>query len=994
MMKERLTILLLAVLASFSVYAQNLTVSGTVTESATGLPAIGAGVMVKGTTAGTVTDSDGAYLLDNVPSDAVLVFTSIGFTTVETPVDGRSEISVSLDPDTQMLDEIVVIGYGTARSRDLTGSIATVKADELKSTPTASPMGALQGKMAGVQVVNPGSPGASPVVRVRGVGSYGSSSPLFVVDGMFFDNIDFLDNNNIESVTVLKDASAAAIYGVRAANGVVLITTKTGTKGQTHLSYDGYVGFQRANHKLKMADSRQYTQLMKEIGDMVSIDASISRWGGSDGVPATDTDWYGELLGTGFIQSHSLNLTGSAEKSSYTLGVSYFDQDGIDRAESSYSRFNILAKADYKPFPWLDMGVNVTVSNGTKKGMNEIAWMNAYVLPSIVPVYDINNIQAYPRPFANPGDAALTNGYYANPVASATYYNDKTTSLRVLPSLYASVSFIPGRLNYRFGLSQEYNFINAVSYTPEYLYSGLFKNDIDSVSKTQNRYYNTIIDNTLTYTDSWGLHNLSAMIGHSARMENYRWLQGEAEDIVGNGEPWYNYISLGSAGSRIASDGGSTYRGLSFFGRVSYDYDDRYFASLTFRRDGTSKYQQHWGNFPSIGLGWAISEERFMEDQKVFDYLKLRASWGLLGNDKQAASDGFAGTGQNEVAMGGILYPGYYINNTFSWLLWEKVEEWNAGLSFTSLGGRLTGDVDYFNRLTLDAVVDNTLAISNERIKANSGQIRNQGVEFQLGWSDWAGDFRYSIDVNGTFLKNEVVAIQNNVDYLLMGTTEFQQIMQVGHPMNSFYGYKVVGIYRDQAEVDADPIAVAQGFKPGYFRYEDRDGNGELTDADRQVIGSPYPKFTYGGTLAFTWKALDFSMTFYGAAGVQVINAKEGSRNWVSNMNFTEAYAKDHWTETNRGSRNPSVEGLLAGMKGQLNSYLVQDADFFQIQNIQLGYTFRNIFDGLGARVYISASQPFSIFRYEGFSPEISSGIDTQTYPVAATYSIGVSLTY
>lgn len=994
MMKERLTILSIAVLASFSVYAQNLTVSGTVTESASGLPAIGASVMVKGTYTGTVTDLDGTYLLEGVPSDAVLVFTSIGFTSVEVPVEGRSEISVSLDPDSQMLDEIVVIGYGTAKSKDLTGAIATVKADDFRSAPVSSPMGALQGRMPGVQVVNSGSPGASPTVRIRGVGSFGASNPLFVVDGMFFDNIDFLDNNNIESVTVLKDASAAAIYGVRAANGVVLITTKSGTKGETHLSYDGYVGFQKANHRLKMADTRQYTELMKELGDMVSVDASISRWGGSDGIPSTDTDWYGELLGTGFIQNHSLNLTGSGENSSYTLGVSYFGQDGIDRAGSRYDRFNILAKADYKPFRWLDMGVNVTVSNGTKRGMNETAWMNAFVLPSIVPVYDEKNVQAYPEPFADPGAAALTNGYFANPVATATYYNDKSNSLRVLPSVYAAVGFIPDKLTYRFGLSQEYNLGNSVNYSPEYLYSGMFKNDIDSVSKTQNYYYNTIIDNTLTYADSWGKHSLSVMAGQSARIENHRWLQGQADNVVGNGEPWYNYISLGDSGTRIAADGGSTYRGLSFFGRAGYSYDDRYFASVTFRRDGTSKYQQHWGNFPSIGLGWALSEEGFMKNQRVFDYLKLRASWGLLGNDKQAASDGFAGTGINQVAMDNILYSGYYLNNTFSWLLWEKVDEWNAGISFTSLGGRLTGDIDYFNRLTLDAVVDNSLAISNEKIKANSGRIRNQGVEFQLGWSDRVGDFTYSIDVNGTFLKNEVVAIQNNVDYLLTGSAEFQQIMMTGHPMNSFYGYKVIGIYRDQAEIEADPIAVAQGFRPGYLRYEDKDRNGELTDADRQVIGSPYPKFTYGGTVAFAWKSLDFNMTFYGAAGVQVINAKEGSRNWVSNMNFTDAYARDHWSETNRDSSNPSVQGLIAGLRGQLNSYLVQDADFFQIQNIQVGYSFDKIFGKLGARVYISASQPFSIFRYEGFSPEVPSGIDTQTYPVAATYSLGVSLTY
>jgi len=992
-MKGRLILLIIPVLASVSMYAQNLTVTGTVTESATGYPAIGAAVMVKGTSDGTVTDVDGSYSLNGVPSDAILVFASIGFTSVEVPVGGRSVIDVSLDTDPQLLDEIVVIGYGTAKSKDLTGSISSIKADELVTTPTSSPMGALQGKMAGVQIVNSGSPGSTPTVRIRGVGSFGSSGPLFVVDGMFFDNIDFLDNNNIESITVLKDASAAAIYGVRAANGVVLITTKTGVRGETHLIYDGYAGFQRANHILKMADSAQYAELMAEYGDLTNVNASIARWGGSKGIPSVDTDWYGELSGTGFVQNHSLNLTGSGDKASYVLGISYYDQNGIAKVKSGYNRYNLLLKGDYKPFDWLDLGANVTVSNSTKTNMNETAWMNAFVLPPIVPVYDENNTQAFPEKFANPGDAGFQNGYFANPVATATYYNDRNTSLRILPSLYANLDFFSGRLRYHFGISQEYHLSNTVSYSPEYSYV-LISNNMDSLTKTQGYYYNTIVDNTLTYTDSWGGHSLTAMIGQSSRVENYRWIQGTARNITGDGESWYNYISLGDADTRIASDGGATYRGLSFFGRVSYDYDDRYFASLTFRRDGTSKYQQHWGNFPSVGIGWAVSEEEFMQGQNVFDFLKLRASWGLLGNDKQAASAGFAGTEMNQVAMGNVLYPGYVINNTFSWLLWEKVSEWNAGLSFTSLGGRLTGEVDYFNRLTMDAVVANTIPITNELINANTGQIRNSGVEFQIGWNDRLGDFSYNVGLNGTFLKNEVVSIQNGVDYLLTGSAEFRQIMKVGYPMNSFYGYKVLGVYRDQAEVDADRMAVNQGYKPGYLRYEDLDGDGFLTDKDRQVIGSPYPDFTYGGSVNLAYKGFDFALTFYGVLGAEILDAKAGSRNWVAAMNFTDAYAGDHWTQATPDSSNPSVEGLIASSDNQLDSYLVKNGNYFQIQNIQVGYNFKKVFGKVDTRVYISANQPLSIFRYEGFTPEISSGVDTQTYPMAATYSIGIKLTY
>lgn len=989
--------LYLLILAPISMAAQNRTVSGTVTEKSSGLPAVGASVMVKGSRTGTITQIDGTYSLDGVSDQATLVFSSIGFKSMEMAIGGRSVINVALEDDATLLEDVVVIGYGTARSKDLTGAISTVKSDELVTTPVASPMGALQGKIPGVQIVNSGDPGATPTVRVRGVGSFDSSyqGPLYVVDGMFFDNIDFLDNSNIESITVLKDASAAAIYGVRAANGVILVTTRNGVKGKASITYDCYVGIQRANHLVKMANSEQFARLMGEYGDLTNINASISKWGGSNGVPSTDTDWYDELLGTGHIQSHSLNVSGSEEKSSYLIGVSYYDQDGIMKADSGYERYNILTKGNYKPFEWLNLGANVTISNGKRTIGNNTAFRDAFILPSIVPVHDDKNADATPEKFASPGDAGFANGYFENPVARARYYDSKNTSLRVLPSVFMDINLIPDKLKYHFSLSQEYHTLNSRAYTPAYVVYSMQSNTQSTLTKAQHNYNNTIIDNTLTYSDSFGKHNVTAMIGHSSRWENYRMLQGVAKNIAGNGDSQFMYVSLGDADTRLASDTGFSYRGLSFFGRVSYDYDGRYLVSATLRRDGTSKYQEHWGNFPSIGLGWVISQENFMKNQKVFDYLKLRASWGILGNDKEPASDGFAGTDPAWYAtFADKLYPGFTIKNVFSWLKWEKVKEYNAGISFSSLDGRLTGDIDYYSRLTTEAVVTNTIPITMETVLANSGSIRNQGFEFQLGWMDKIGDFGYSIGLNAATLKNEVVSIQDGVDFILTGTAENRTIMSVGHPMNSFYGYKVDGIYKSEEEVKADPIAVANGYKPGYLRYVDIDENGVLDDSDRTFLGSPYPKFTYGGNISLAWKGIDFGMTFYGVAGVSVANSKSGFRNYASLMNFTDRFAEDHWTPSNTGSKNPSVEGLMKASTGQLNGYFVQKANYFQIQNVQLGYTFDKLFGHFKTRVYLSASQPLSIYSYEGFNPEIASGLDTETYPMAATYSIGASITF
>lgn len=1000
-MKAKLILCLCMLLGAATAFAQNITVTGTVTEQASGEPALGVSIVVKGNASnGTIADALGNYSI-SVPSNATLVFSAIGMKSQEVAVNGRTTIDIQMVEDAELLDEIVVIGYGTAKSKDLTGAISSVKSDDIISTPISSPMGALQGKVAGVQILNSANPGATPVVRVRGVGSFDSSyqGPLYVVDGMFFDNIDFLDSSNIESITILKDASSAAIYGVRAANGVILVTTRNGVKGQSKVSYDGYFGVQQACNLMKLANSAEYAGLMKEFGDLTTVNESIKHWGGSNGIPATDTDWYRELLKTGTISSNSVNISGTADKASYVLGISYFNNSGISKGDNDFSRFNIISKGDYTPFSWLKAGANITVSNSTRKNSNLTAFREAFLLPSFVPVYDENNTEAFPTKYASPQAAGLTSGYFANPLARAEYNNSLNKYLRVLPSLYAELSFIPEKLKYKFSVAQEYNLGNSKVYTPTYFVSGNQMANVNSLNKQIDYFYNTIIDNILTYTDRFGKHGLTAMVGQSARYENYRFLQSSTKKIAGDGSDNYHYISLGDKGENATSDGGWSYRGVSFFGRASYDYDSKYLASATMRIDGSSKYQEKWGYFPSFGLGWVISNEDWMQDQKVFDYLKLRGSWGLLGNDKEPASDGYAGLGTNYYNMNNQTYGGIIIENKFSWLKWEVVREINAGLSFTSLGGRLTGEIDYYNRLTNNAVVMNTIPVTMETILANSGKILNSGVEFQLGWHDSIGDFGYSVDLNATTLHNEVKSIQGkDLDYILTGTAEFRQIMKVGQPMNSFYGYKTDGLWTSEAEIAAaGDFAKQQGAQVGYLKYVDVNKDGNFDSEDRTYLGAPYPKFTFGGNIGLNWRNWDFGMTFYGVAGIQICNAKMAMRYWAgANMNFTHDFAVDHFTESNKGSKNPSVAGLLAAANGQINDYFIEDASYFQIQNIQLGYNFKKLWNKLDARVYLSAQNPFTFFKYQGYTPEIvdATGLDRETYPMARTFSIGLKINY
>lgn len=995
-MKIKIYLSMLAFLAAFSLSAQNQTVTGTVTEQASGLPAAGASVMVQGTGNGTMTDSNGFYTLNNVPAGATLTFGSIGFKSQDVAVAGRTVINVVLEDDNELLNEVVVVGYGIAKSKDLTGAITSVKAEELISTPVASPMGALQGKMPGVQVVNSGDPGTTPTVRIRGIGAFDNANqgPLYVVDGMFLDNIDFLDANNIETLTVLKDASAAAIYGVRAANGVVLITTRTGVKGQSHVTYDGYVGVQTPSHLLKMANTAQYAELMKEAGKTSILDAAITAWGGSNGVPAPDTNWQKEILSNALVHSHAVNVNGTGEKGSYLVGGSYFNQKGIVKVPSGFERFNLLAKGDYNPFEWLKVGANTTVSRGDRTAVNRAGFWGAFLMPSIVPVYDEKNSAAFPEKFASPQAASLNNGYYANPVARMTYYDSKINTLHVLPSAYAEVSLFENKLKLKTAVAQDYNLIRTDTFTPSFWVSGISNADKNSLTKRNDFFYSTILDNTITWADTFDRHNVTVMAGHSSRWENYRWENSYVRSIPGE-ESHLHYIGLGDKTTLTTTDGGYSYRGLSFFGRASYNFDERYLVSATFRMDGSSKYQEKWGYFPSVGLGWVLSNESFMKNQKVFDYLKLRASWGMLGNDKVPAVTGTTGINRGQHTwMGDTNYDGYTLQNTFSWLKWEIVKEWNFGLSFTTLKNRLSGEIDYYDRLTDNAVVQNTIPITGETVLANSGQIRNSGIEFALNWEDQAGEFHYNVGVNGATLRNRVVSIQSGKDNFLTGAAEYQQIMMVGEPMNSYYGYQTNGIFASDAEAAADKIGAAMGAKGGYLRYVDQDGDGVLTGKDRTCLGSPYPSFTYGGHVNLAWRKWDFGMTFYGVLGVDVINVKMLNRYWATEMNFTDAFANDHWTPSNTGSKNPSVGGLLQAANGQLNDYFVQNANYLQIQNIQLGYSFKKLFGILGGRVYFNAAQPFTFFKYEGFTPEIANGIDNETYPMASTFSLGVKITY
>ena len=1007
MRKQILTFLLALLISPAVMFAQaTKTVKGTVIDQ-DNQPVIGATVKVNGTTISTATDFDGCYELKNVPENAVISYSFIGMKSKDVRLDGRSTVNVTLLEDTQNLEEVVVIGYGAAKAKDLTAPIEVVKGEELIVQPTSSPMAALQGKVPGVNIVNSGTPGAGPKVTIRGNGSFGDTSPLYVVDGMFYDNIDFLNNADIQEMSVLKDASASAIYGVRAANGVVIITTKKGRRNQgAQITYNGYVGIQKATNVLEMCNSHEYaTMLMEANPDAYRhmFEKSIAEFGGDMETLTfnADTNWYDEMLRTAVITNHSLNISGGSNNAIYSVGMSYLSQDGIMDVENYYRRMNFRASLDFDATNWLKVGFNGVFSNSQQQLPNNAAWQKAFNTPSILPVYDERRgDDVFPTKYADPSQVGLNNNFY-NPVAFADYYDSRNDNYQVLSNFYAQLNIIPDRLNIRTSYSYDYSAIRGNTFLPTYYVGQNQQRNTTQLTKTDTNYNKWIWDNTATYNQRWDAHSFTGMLGVSMRQERYNMLSGTATNVPEGADEW-KYLVLGNKEGSTVTDDGWRYRGLSYFTRLNYSFDDRYMLMFTFRADGSSKYNDKWGYFPSVGAAWTITNEEFMADQKAFDYLKLRASWGKLGNDKIAASAGFANVNVVQAVFGtNNPLDGYKNTSNFSWLGWEVVNETNVGLSLATLRNRLSADIDWYYRMTENAVISPMIPMTTNTIAGNYGEVLNSGIDLSLNWNDKINkDFSYNIGFNLGWLHNEVKSLKGELNYIKDGG---KVVQMVGEKMNSYYGYKVVGIYQTAEECANDPIAVANNLQPGDFKYQDVNGDDKIDGQDKQVLGSYIPDITYGFNLGFQYKNFDFALSTYGQAGGELWNRKRALRYAQSDYNFDKAQFENRWTGAGSTNEHPSAAALIRNWNvsdSNNASYFVEKSNYFRIQNITLGYSFKNIKMGNytmpGIRLTLTADRPFTTFKCNSFTPELSdaAGWDTEVYPLTATYTFGVQIDF
>ncbi len=966
--------------------------AATITGKITGdnnQPLSGVSIQVKGTTRGTTTNEQGDFSIEATTSD-VLVVSYVGYASQEITVGSQTTINVTLTTAGQELAQVVVVGYGTQRRSQIVGSVAKVNGSEITKQPVLTAAQGLQGKAAGVQIIASGQPGSQPQVRIRGVSSIaGDANPIFVVDGVITSDITNINNSDIVSVEVLKDASSQAIYGSRAGNGVVLITTKTGRSGKMRIGFDSYVGFRAVTSKVKLADATTYAQYTNEAlaydnqAPLFNLDTL-----------KYNTDWFDAITHKGMIQNYSLNVSGGSDNVIYYFGASYFKDNGTIKGQS-YDRGVIRSNNEYRLTKFLKLGHNVNVSFYKANGKpNEFG--DAYRMAPTAPIKFPNGNYGY--------FSALS---VANPVAALYYANQIGNGVRLQGNAYAEITPLKG-LVLRSSLNFDKMYDDSTDYAPEYT---VFDVQRRSVSKllvnNYNRFY-YIFDNNATYKNIFAQqHEINVTVGYSAERDRTNNLQGTVNDVPNQRNLWY--IGQGDLTTATSASDGSLIRRASLYSRVTYTFDKKYNVSASLRRDGSSSFptDNQYGTFYSVGASWIVSEENFMKNQKIFNDLKLRGGYGKVGLDVSnlslATLNGV--TIQNYYyPFGGNSYPAQQAI-TFDQLKnaaasWETTKGIDAGIEFTMLDRKLSGEIAYYNKLSnpyINVTVPSTVGDVDQTVFAQAADVRNKGFEFSLRWADKIGkDFRYYIGGNMTFNTNNVEHVDGSLQLKAgsLGNGEITTYTVEGQPIGSFWVLNVEGIYKTQDEIDK--TAHIQGTKPGDFQYQDVNGDGNIDDKDRIFAGSYQPKTYYGINGGINWKQLDFSFDCYGNAGNKVYNGKKGVR--FGNENIEASRAENRWSASNPNGTQPRASNAIP----RPSTYFVESGSFFRINNLTLGYTIPTKSWNAGItslRFFATAQNPVIFKKYSGYTPELpggatSAGIELNIYPVSSTYMMGVNLSF
>ncbi|MFM6953177.1 MAG: SusC/RagA family TonB-linked outer membrane protein [Bacteroidota bacterium] len=912
---------------------------------------------------------------------------TLGFSQAQT--SANNDTKSTQDSIEKPMEQAVVIGYATAKKKDITGAMSSIKGAEIMQQPVLTASQALQSKMAGVQITNSGAPGSAPTVRIRGTGSViGGAEPLYVVDGVITDDIRNINTADILTIDVLKDASSTAIYGVRASNGVILITTKRGGSGKPKLSYDGYAGVKLMSNKIAMARPGTFSKYSNEAaGTFAVLPSDITG----------ETDWYAALTRPGNMNNHNLSISGGTEATSYLFSVNYYNENGILN-DNSYERVSIRSNNEYRVSDRLKFGNNIGITRWNSNNKPFSLFTDAY---NAAPIYNAKN------PDGTYGFTPLSD--VGNPLAKLELTDDKTWGNRFMSNFYGDLK-LKKNLSFRSAFGLDYDNSRGANYQQKYRVSATQKYDTTTLTQSEMEKYRWIWDNTLTYTPSLKKgHHLSILAGHTA--ERY---DGFEQSFKLDGVPFaqqYRYLNTGRDAvlgtinyQRPIADYG---RRESFLSRVSYNYQGKYLLNASFRRDGSSKFptQNRWGNFPSVGLGWMVSNENFMKNVRSINMLKVRGSWGRVGNDRINPSEfvtllstGLSAVFGNQVTMGSTIAEIKDPN-----LKWETTEEMDLGIDFEAINGHIAGVIDFYNKKTLGALFNiplpGGLGDNNNSMLTNAADILNRGLEVSVRYNkNSKGPFNYSIGANATFNQNKVLGLGSGLptNFGSLRNGEFATRVAAGQPIGSFWVYETNGIFQTEAEIDAAPHFL--GAQPGDFRIVDQNGDGKLNDLDRIYVGSYQPKCYMGINGNFKYKQWDLNLDILGNFGNKVFNGKKTVR-YGGNYNVEKSLADARWTPAKPSNTNPRAFNGVP----KPTDYFVESGSYLRLNNFTLGYNLpariAKKSKVQGYRFFITAQNALTWKKFSGFSAELpggpaDAGIELDIYPTSSTFLTGLSIQF
>ncbi len=989
----RMMVCLIGMLLPMCMFAQQITVQGVVKDQ-TGETVIGASVMEKGTTNGTITGIDGDFSL-NMSPNGTLVVSFVGYKTQEVQVKGQKQLQVVLSEDAEMLDEVVVIGYGTMKKSDLTGAVSSIGNKDIKDSPVSNLGQAIQGKISGVQIVDAGKPGDNVSIKIRGLGSINNCDPLVVIDGVPTDlGLSSLNMADVERLDVLKDASATAIYGSRGANGVVMITTKRGTEGKGKLAVSANYSFQNATNVPSLLNAAQYAELSNDM--MVNSGRNPNPEWANPSELGAGTDWMDELLRTGVMQNYTVSYSGGNEKSHYYVSGGFLDQSGIVKSVN-YRRFTFQSNSDAQVLKWLKFSNNITFSADTKKSGS----YNIGDALKALPIYPVKNEDGS---WSGPDGNSEWYGSTRNPIGPTELNKSQTDGYNFLANLTAELTFTKWlKFKSTFGYDAKFWFID--NFTPKYNWKPT-PTEETSRYKSDNKSFTYLWDNYFLFDHTFAeKHRVGLMAGMSAQWNTNDYLNAQKNVFM-----FDNVHEMDNGEEMYAIGGNETeWALLSYMARVNYSYEDRYLLTATIRRDGSSRFgkKHRWGTFPSVSVAWRASQEKWFPKNDYINDLKVRAGYGVTGSQASVGNYSYLASYNTSVYPFGISSGNQtaLVSSTLAnpYIHWEEVAQTNIGFDASLFNSRVMFSFDAYLKETRDMLVKASIPITSgfedtTTTYTNAGKVRNQGIEMSLHTINLTGELGWETNLTATYNKNKIKDLNSDVPYYINQiNNSYVTMLAKDYPINVFYGYVTDGIFQNQSEVNTH--AVQPGAEPGDIRFRDLNNDGVINDSDRTVIGNPNPSWLFSMNNSLSYKGFELSVFLQGIAGNKIYNA-----NNIDNTGMAAAYNQTtdvlkRWQGEGTSNSMPRAVFGDPNQNTRVSDRFVENGSYLRLKNITLSYTFPKQWlqkaQIENARLSLSCENVATITGYSGFDPEVGiNGIDQNRYPISRTFSLGLNFNF